>query len=598
MRHAFLLVTALSVGLTAAQTPVLVETESFEYPGGWVVDQQFIDQMGSAFLLAHGMGTPVSDAHTTVEVRAAGTYRVWVRTRDWVAPWKAPGAPGRFQVMVNGSALKTTFGTEGAAWHWQDGGTVKLGRGRVELRLHDLAGFEGRCDAILLADPSFRPPGDGLALAAFRKQTLGIAAAPASAGEFDFVVMGGGMAGTAAAIAAARNGLKVALIQDRPVLGGNNSSEVRVHLGGGINLAPYPALGNVVKELDSGRQGNAQPAANYDDEKKLGVVRAERNIRLFLSTRAVRVEMRGSRIAAVIAVDIPSGKEYRYAAPLFADCTGDGTIGFLAGADYRYGRESRSEFGEPSAPEQADRLVMGTSVMWYTDDAGRAVPFPDCPWAVQFNDATAQNATRGDWNWETGLNRDQIGDFESIRDHGLRAVYGNWAFQKNRSKDKAKYENLRLAWVAYVGGKRESRRLLGDVVLKEQDVVENRQFPDAAVTATWSIDLHYPDPKNSEQFPGEEFRSIAKNGKKAPFAVPYRCFYSRNIENLFMAGRNISVTHVALGTVRVMRTTGMIGEVVGMAASLCRKNNTTPRGIYTTHLAALQQLMARGAGKQ
>jgi hypothetical protein len=598
MKHLFLLLTALSAGLTASPARVLVEAESFEHPGGWVVDQQFIDQMGSAFLLAHGMGIPVGDARTTVQVPEAGTYRVWVRTRDWVANWKAPGAPGRFQVVVNGSPLKTTFGAEGAAWHWQDGGTVKLGRGQVELRLHDLTGFEGRCDAILLdADPSFRPPAGGTALASFRKQALGIAATPRSAGEFDFVVVGGGMAGTAAAIAAARHGLNVALIQDRPLLGGNNSSEVRVHLGGGINLPPYPALGNVVQELDSGKQGNAQPAANYDDEKKLAVVRAEHNIRLFLNTRAFRVEKSGNRIAAVIARDILSGKEYRYTAPLFADCTGDGTIGFLAGADYRYGRESRSEFGEASAPEKADRLVMGTSVMWYTDDAGKPVTFPDCPWAVQFTDATAQNATRGDWNWETGLNRDQIDDFESIRDHGMRAVYGNWAFQKNRSKDKAKYENLRLSWVAYVGGKRESRRLLGDVILKEQDVLENRQFPDAAVTATWSIDLHYPDPKNSEQFPGEEFRSIAKFGKKSPFAVPYRCFYSRNIENLFMAGRNISVTHVALGTVRVMRTTGMIGEVVGMAASLCRKNNTTPRGVYQTHLDGLKQLMERGAGK-
>ncbi len=597
MRRILIHLTALAAGLTAAQPRVLVEAESFENKGGWVVDQQFIDQMGSPFLLAHGMGTPVGDARTTVEVPAAGTYRVWVRTRDWVAHWKAPGAPGRFQVMVSGTALKTTFGTEGAAWHWQDGGTVKLGRGRVELRLHDLTGFDGRCDAILLADASFRPPESGAELAAMRKQALRLTAPPQSAGEFDFVVVGGGMAGTAAAIAAARNGLKVALIQDRPVLGGNNSSEVRVHLGGGINLPPYPALGNVVKELDSGKQGNAQPAANYDDERKLGVVRAERNIRLFLSTRAVRVERKGNRIEAVIAVDIASGKEYRYTAPLFADCTGDGTIGFLAGADYRYGRESRAEFGEPSAPEQADKLVMGTSIMWFTDDAGKAVSFPECPWAVQFTDATVQNATRGDWNWETGLNRDQIGDFETIRDHGLRAVYGNWAFQKNRSKDKAKYENLRLSWVAYIGGKRESRRLLGDVVLKEQDVLENRQFPDAAVTATWSIDLHYPDPKNSEQFPGEEFRTIAKFGKKAPFAVPYRCFYSRNIENLFMAGRNISVTHVALGTVRVMRTTGMIGEVVGMAASICRKNTTTPRGVYEKHLDELKQLMERGAGK-
>ncbi len=584
---------------SAAVSSVFVEAEGFEEQGGWVLDQQFMDHMGSPFLLAHGMGIPVADAKTKVKISKAGEYRVWVRTRDWVAPFNAPGAPGKFQLAINGRALKTTFGTEGAKWHWQDGGTTKLAAGPVQLTLHDLTGFEGRCDAILLTtDLKSHPPDDGAALATFRRNALQLPAKPQDAGEFDLVVVGGGMAGTTAAISAARLGLKVALIQDRPLLGGNNSSEVRVHLGGNINLPPYPAIGNVVKELDSGKHGNAQPAANYDDEKKLGVVRAEKNIRLFLNTRAMGVEKNGNRIAAVIARDVVSGKELRYSARLFADCTGDGTIGALAGADFHYGRESRSEFGESMAPEVADRLVMGTSVMWYTDDAGKAVEFPATPWALQFTDATAQNATRGDWNWETGLNKDQIGDFESVRDHGMRAVYGNWAFQKNGSKDKQKYTNLRLAWVAYVGGKRESRRLLGDVILKEQDIVEKRSFPDAAVTATWSIDLHYPDPKNSEQFPGQEFRSIAKFGKKEPFAVPYRCFYSRNVENLFMAGRNISVTHVALGTVRVMRTTGMMGEVVGMAASICKTRGTTPRGVYQQHLPELQALMQRGAGKQ
>ena len=581
----------------AAQT-VLVEAESFENLGGWVVDQQFMDQMGSAFLLAHGMGTPVDDAKTVVQLPKPSSYRVWVRTRDWVAPWKAPGAPGRFQLLVDGQPVKTIFGTEGAQWHWQDGATVQIRGSKAALALHDLTGFEGRCDAILLTtDRNLRPPDEGAALAAFRRRLLKLPETPPDAGEFDLVVVGGGMAGTTTAVSAARLGLKVALIQDRPLLGGNNSSDVRVHLGGEINLPPYPALGAVVKELDSGRKGNAQPAANYDDEKKLGVVKAERNIRLFLNARAVGVEKKGNRIAAVIAREVLTGKELCYTAPLFADCTGDGTIGYLAGADYRYGRESRSETGESYAPETADRLVMGTSVMWYSEDAGRPVPFPDCPWALAFNDRTVQNATRGDWNWETGQNQDQISEFESIRDHAFRAIYGNWASQKNHSTDKAKYVNLRLAWVAYVGGKRESRRLMGDVILKQQDIQEKREFPDAAVTATWSIDLHVPDPEHSKQFPGQEFRSVASFGKKEPYAIPYRCFYSRNIENLFMAGRNISVTHVALGTVRVMRTTGMMGEVVGMAASVCRKHHTTPRGVYERHLDELRELMRQGVGK-
>jgi hypothetical protein len=152
--------------------------------------------------------------------------------------------------------------------------------------------------------------------------------------------------------------------------------------------------------------------------------------------------------------------------------------------------------------------------------------------------------------------------------------------------------------VAYVAGKRESRRLLGDVILTQQDVQERRPYPDGFVTTTWSLDLHYPDPANTKYFPGEEFKTICKTPAIKPYAVPYRCFYSRNVENLFMAGRDISVTHVALGTVRVMRTCGMMGEVVGMAASICKNRHTTPRGVYVEHLPELKELATRGVGRR
>jgi hypothetical protein len=581
---------------------LLVEAESFEDLGGWVVDQQFMDQMGSAMLLAHGMGVPVDDATTGVELPGPGKYRVLVRTRDWVAPWKAPGAPGRFQVLVDGKPLATTFGTQRAEWHWQDGGTLEVAVGdashkKINVTLHDLTGFDGRCDAILFtADPGFSPPDDGKPLAALRRQLLGLPEGPEDAGQFDLVVVGGGMAGTCTAVSAARLGLNVALIQNRPVLGGNNSSEVRVHLGGNIHQPPYPALGGVVQELDPGPGGNAEEASKYGDDQKLAVVRAEKNLHLFLSTHAFKVETEGNRIVAVLAKHVRSGHELRFRAPLFADCTGDGTIGYLAGADYRYGRESREETDEPLAPEKADRQTMGTSVMWYSLKTDEPTTFPDCPWAIQFNAKNYQKAISGNWNWETGFRRDQIREFEYVRDHGLRAVYGNWAFQKNHAPDKAKYANRKLGWVAFIGGKRESRRLLGDVILKQQDVVEGKQFPDASVTSTWSIDLHYPI--QSDQFPGQEFRSRAEFLRSKPYPVPYRCFYSRNVENLFMAGRNVSVTHVALGTVRVMRTCGMMGEVVGMAASICNQHDALPRQVYTNYLEDLKRLMTRGVGKQ
>lgn len=594
----FLVAFFWSSGLASAGH-VLVEAEGFDDLGGWMLDQQAMDQMGSPYLLAHGFGVPVKNAETTVVFPATGTYRVWVRTRNWVATWKAPGAPGKFQVLIDGKPLPRTFGTRRARWHWQDGGTVEIENTRTKLVLHDLTGFEGRCDAIVFTDDmDFRPPNRLKRMAAFRRKALGLPEQPEDAGRFDLVVVGGGMAGTCTAVSAARLGLEVALIQNRPVLGGNNSSEIRVHLNGNINLPPYPALGDVVKELDPGKRGNAQPASYYNDAKKLRVVRAEPNIHLFLSTHACGVEKDGDRITAVIAKELTSSRELRFAAPLFADCTGDGTIGYLAGADFRMGRESRDETGESMAIETPDKMTMGASVQWYSAKTEEPSPFPDCPWALQFDEDSCQHAARGDWDWESGLNSDQITEIEHIRDHTFRAIYGNWAFQKNHSKHKDRYANLRLDWVAYVAGKRESRRLLGDVILKQQDIQERTDFPDAFVTTTWSIDLHYPAPKNTEHFPGMEFRTICVTPAIKPYPIPYRCFYSRNVENLFMAGRDISVTHVALGTIRVMRTGGMMGEVVGMAASLCKRHKTTPRGVYEDHLDELKVLATRGVGKE
>ena len=418
------------------------------------------------------------------------------------------------------------------------------------------------------------------------------------AGEYDLVVVGAGIAGMSAAVSAARLGCKVALLNDRPVIGGNNSSEIRVHLGGRIEAGPYKELGNLQKEFGPTRGGNAQPADYYEDQKKMDWLLKEKNVSLFTNYRAIAVEKEGNRITAVIAKHIETGEEKRFEAPLFSDCTGDGTIGYLAGADYRMGRESRDEFGESTAPEQADKMTMGASVQWYSEDTKKASSFPQFEYGVDFNEKNCEKVTMGEWTWETGMNYDQIKDFERIRDYGLMVVYSNWSYLKNEMKENDVYKNRKLAWVAYISGKRESRRLMGDYILKEEDLRKHVVHEDGSAASTWSIDLHYPDPKNTENFPGQEFKSIAKHINIYPYPIPYRCLYSRNIDNLFMAGRNISVTHVALGTVRVMRTTGMMGEVVGMAASICKKYQVNPRGVYRSHLPELKELMKEGVGQK
>jgi hypothetical protein len=578
---------------------ILVEAESFTGRGGWVVDQQFMDQMGSPFLMAHGLGIPVADAATTVMFPEKGTYHVFVRTRNWAGYWSGKSAPGKFQLLINGTPLRIEFGTNDTEWKWQYGGIVEIKKGDVSISLHDLTGFNGRCDAIVFStDPGFSPSNKPEELYAFRKKLSGLPEKPNEAGKFDFVVIGGGLAGTCAALSAARLGLKVALIQDRPVLGGNNSSEVRVHLGGRINLEPYPALGNIVNEIGPAKGGNAQSGPNYEDQKKLDAVLAEKNISLFLNYRATSVEKNGTLISAVIAAHTENSGELRFTAPLFADCTGDGTIGFLAGADFMTGREGRNDFNEPTAPEVKDKMTMGSSVQWNSEELSATVPFPDIEWGLNFNENSAQKVKMGEWTWETGMQYDQIKDFERIRDYGLMVVFSNWSFLKNHYAGKENFKNSRLKWVAYIAGKRESRRLTGDYILKEQDLTDRRIYPDGTAPTSWSIDLHYPDPNNTKYFPGQEFLAIAVQTPIYPYPIPFRCFYSRNINNLFMAGRDISVTHVALGTVRVQRTTGMMGEVVGMAAAVCKKHDILPRAVYERYFEELKDLMRKGTGKK
>lgn len=645
-----------------AAANIWIEAESFEQKGGWQVDQQMIEGMGSPYLIAHGLGTPVKDALTNVRIDTAATYNVYVRTYNWTAPWHAATGPGGFKVAINGKRLPVTVGQTGDRWQWQKAGTVNLKRGMATLALCDLTGFDGRCDAICLSTSPVAPPEGHEDLRRYRDKMLKTSQRMRSAGVFDLVVVGGGVAGMSAAVAAARLGLKVALVQDRPVLGGNNSSEVRVHLGGRINTGKYPRLGDLQKEFGPTLEGNAMPAENYADDRKLKFVKAEPNVSLFLNHHVCGVQMQGQHIpmtkllpalqpsaippksgqnasstsdftpnvtgnsakcegemqplatyeankpegnrlinrdntiAAVIAKNVLTGEELRFEAPLFADCTGDATLGVLAGAMYTIGRESKSAFGEDLAPQQADDMTMGVSMQWYAKKKDKATTFPLFEYGISFNEQTAEKRLKGEWTWETGLNSRIVDNLERVRDYGMLVVYSNWSFLKNRSKDRRRYERQQLDWLAYVAGKRESRRLLGDYVLSEQDIVKNMPHEDATFTTTWSIDLHYPDTINARNFATGPFKAISRQRVIYPYAVPYRCLYSRNVSNLFMAGRNISVTHVALGSVRVMRTTGMMGEVVGMAASVCHANRAYPRQVYTHFLPQLQALMERGVG--
>ncbi|MEZ0265626.1 MAG: FAD-dependent oxidoreductase [Phycisphaerae bacterium] len=586
------LVAGLSLFAPAVRAQqVLVEAESFAEPGGWSVDTQFTHIMGSPYLLAHGLGEPVKDATTTVKFPSAGQYKVFVRTKDWVARWKAEGAPGKFQLLIDGKPLAETFGTKGADWFWHDGGTVEITKTDVPVAIKDLTGFDGRVDAIVFSkDANFTPSNDVKELAAWRKKTLGLPAEPVDAGEFDIVVVGGGYGGMGAAISASRMGCKVALIQDRPVLGGNGSSEIQVWSMGGTTLGKYPKLGEIVEEFADSAKSSPGTIEEYGDEKKEVIVKAEKNIKLFLSTQAFAVEMDGNKIKSVTARNVKTSEELKFRAKLFADTTGHGHIGALAGAEFTMADGSNKE-----------NLHMGMSNMWKWVDAGQPVSFPETPWALQLSLAdfplpkAAQDGKWGkaEWFWEGGFFRHPINDLEYIRDWNLRAAYGAFNTMKN-GEGKAKYANAKLAWLAYVGGTRESRLLTGDLVLSREDIVNKVDYDDGFVPTTWSIDLHVPKEQYAKKYPEDPFISRAIFGegvdKKNGYPVPYRCFYSKNVVNLFMAGRNISVNREALGTIRVMRTGGMMGEIVGKAASICVKHNALPRDVYEKHLPELKEL--------
>ena len=245
----------------------------------------------------------------------------------------------------------------------------------------------------------------------------------------------------------------------------------------------------------------------------------------------------------------------------------------------------------------ADGMTMGASVQWYCLEADAPTAFPDIEWGLPIDERSVQIVRRGQWYWEVGMRDDQIADAEKIRDYGMYVAYSNWSYLKNRSSVRDRYANSYLGWVAHVAGKRESRRLLGEFVLREQDLMNFTIYPDGTASTSWYIDQHYPDPENSKLFPGREYLSCGHLTPLSFYPIPYRCFYSKDIDNLFMAGRNISVSHVALGTVRVMRTTAMMGEVVGMAASICSKRGALPHDVYDTRFEELRELMQRGAGR-
>ncbi len=409
-------------------------------------------------------------------------------------------------------------------------------------------------------------------------------------------VIGAGMAGIAAAVAAARRGARVVLMQDRPVLGGNASSECRVHVGGADvhNKRKNMRETGILEEirLDNLR---ANPNRCYSvwDLVLYETVMREPHITLLLNCSCFDADRDGARIASVTGWQSTTQTRRRVEADIFIDCSGDSVLAPLTGADVRMGREARHEHGESIAPEQADACTMGMTCLFQARRHDTPQPFTPPPWAEVFDSCDALPYGAGGHRWwqmgywwiELGGEDHSIEDTESLRDRLLALTLGVWDHVKNRCGHSEEAENWALEWLQFLPGKRESRRYLGPHILTQNDVESEGRFEDRIAYGGWSMDDHHPSGFRAVQIgaPATIFHRAP-----SPYGIPYRCLHSRNVPNLMFAGRNISATHAALSSTRVMGTCCALGQAAGTAAALAVRRGIEPAEVGT-HIAELQQ---------
>ena len=402
----------------------------------------------------------------------------------------------------------------------------------------------------------------------------------------DFVVVGGGMAGLCAAVAAARNGAKTVIIQDRPMFGGNASSEIRMWICGahGPNRKETGLLEEL--QLDNYYYNPELRFTIWDDVMYSFAIR-EPNLRVLLNSSVEKVEVENGKITSVTAWNLVEYTRYKVSGKLFSDCSGDGILR-LSGAKFRQGREGRDEFDESHAPEVEDKKTMGNSILIQLrrTSAHRPVRAPE--WAYHYTDETAPKRNlmpegNNFWWMEFGGVKDTITDAEEIRDELYKIAYGVWEYIKNHPDGRG--HGWELDWIGSLPGKRESIRFVGDHILCQKEVEAEGKFKDSVCYGGWTMDDHHPE---AIYYPGAP---TIFHPAPSPFGIPYRSLYSVNIDNLFFAGRQISTTHMALSSTRVMATTAMMGQAVGTAAAIALRHGELPRGVYERHLDELQQTL-------
>ncbi len=411
----------------------------------------------------------------------------------------------------------------------------------------------------------------------------------------DFCVVGGGIAGMLAAISAARHGVQVVLMGDRPVLGGNASSEIRMWICGAAQHGDNNRETGILEEIMM-ESLHRNPTKNYSiwDSILFEKVKQEKNITLLLNCSCMDATMAGTHIQSVTGWQLTTQQYHTVTASIFADCSGDSILAPLTGAAYRIGREGKEEFGETIAPDTADRRTMGLTCMIQGRETPYPVPFTPPTWAEKFTTESLApyrlpremigQMRENFWYLELGGMHDSIADTETLRDELLGIAFGMWDYVKKHCDDMECWE---LDWVGFLPGKRESRRYVGAYTLTEQDILSQGKFEDLVAYGGWTMDDHHPAGFRAEEPPN------IFHPAPCPYGIPYRVLYAKDIDNLMFAGRNISATHAALSSTRVMATCGVMGQAVGTAVSIAVREGVLPKDITTHHMKELQQTLMR-----
>lgn len=424
--------------------------------------------------------------------------------------------------------------------------------------------------------------------------------------NFDVCIVGGGLAGICAAIAAAREGAQTVLIQNRPVLGGNSSSEIRVPPFGAGHYNPLANETGIILELLNEERARSHDTVDYSnanahwDLALLDAVKREPNLKLLLNANVFHVEMNGARVQSVTASQTGTERVWRVSADYFMDCSGDGALGVGAGVPFRIGQEARGEYDESLAPEIGWDWTLGSSLFFRARDIGRPAPFEPPAWAACSPDEESlchrshKPLTSGYWWIEVGYPYDTIADNEEIRDEALRHVLGVWDHIKNHCEDREQATNYALDWVGMVPGKRESRRFVGAHVRTQNEVQERFLFPDRIAYGGWIIDDHTKGGILAKgEAPNPHDHLSLDQFLVSPYSVSLRSLYANEVENLFFAGRLMSVSRLVFNSLRVQRTLAVIGQAAGTAVARAVEVGRAPGQFNTDDITQIQQSLLR-----